>query len=186
MNTKEIEKLIVKFYEGETSLDEEKALRAFFAGGEVPEHLQEHRGMFGFFEKERSAEIMNETFDDALFARLEHSEGRVVGMSGGRTRNIYIASVAAAAVLLIAVALTFVFRTERTASYSKSDEMAYANAREALMIVSSNLNRGVSKAMYLKQFDKGMQQMQMLSKFYQYQTIITNPDEAHTKSTTHK
>ena len=186
MNTKEIEKLIGKFYEGETSLAEEQALREYFAGNEIPDHLQEHRRMFGFFEQERSEVIRNEAFDEQLFARLEASEGKVVPMPARRTRIAYVASIAAAAVLLIAVALTFFLRTESTPAFSKSDEMAYANAREALMIVSSNLNRGVSTAMYLKQFDKGMQQMQMLSKFYQYQTIITNPDEAQPKSTTHK
>ena len=34
-----IEELLERYFEGETSAAEEKRIRAFFASGEVPEHL---------------------------------------------------------------------------------------------------------------------------------------------------
>ena len=34
-----IEELLERYFEGETSAAEEKQIRAFFASGEVPEHL---------------------------------------------------------------------------------------------------------------------------------------------------
>ena len=36
-----IEELLERYFEGETSAAEEKRIRAFFASGEVPEHLAE-------------------------------------------------------------------------------------------------------------------------------------------------
>ena len=36
-----IEELLERYFDGETSAAEEKQIRAFFASGEVPEHLAE-------------------------------------------------------------------------------------------------------------------------------------------------
>lgn len=47
-----IEELLNKYFEGETSCDEEKTLRGLFACNEVPEHLQMYRPMFAYFDEE--------------------------------------------------------------------------------------------------------------------------------------
>lgn len=49
----DIEKLLEKYYDGETSLEEERALKQFFQGGQVPEHLQSHAEQFGYFANAR-------------------------------------------------------------------------------------------------------------------------------------
>ena len=49
----DIEKLLEKYYEGETSLEEEKQLRAFFQDDAIPEHLQSHAAQFRFFSDAR-------------------------------------------------------------------------------------------------------------------------------------
>ncbi len=47
-----IEELLNKYFEGETSCEEERELRRFFTEGIVPEHLQKYRALFGFLESE--------------------------------------------------------------------------------------------------------------------------------------
>ena len=49
---KDIETLLNKYFEGETTCEEERRLRRFFAEGLVPEHLEVYRPMFAFFEAE--------------------------------------------------------------------------------------------------------------------------------------
>jgi hypothetical protein len=49
----DIEKLLEKYYDGETSLEEERALKQFFQGEEVPEHLRSHSAQFGYFAQAR-------------------------------------------------------------------------------------------------------------------------------------
>lgn len=49
----DIEKLLEKYYDGETSLEEERALKQFFQSGDVPEHLQSHAAQFGYFARVR-------------------------------------------------------------------------------------------------------------------------------------
>ena len=182
MNTREIEQLIAKFEEGETSLAEEQQLREFFRRGNIPVELVVYKPLFVFFEEEQKVEISNPGFDQALLSKLTGSEGKVVPMAPKRSRLTYIVSLAAAAVILVAIVVTAVMNVNPGAKYNRADQLAYAQAEEALMIVSSNLNCGVSQVRYLQAFDNGMEQVQMLSKFYEYQSLIINPDEAHAPS----
>lgn len=47
-----IEDLLNKYFEGETSADEERRLRTFFASDKVPEHLVIYKPMFAYFDEE--------------------------------------------------------------------------------------------------------------------------------------
>lgn len=48
----DIEALLNKYFEGETSCEEERRLREFFATGDVPEHLLTYQPLFGYFTQE--------------------------------------------------------------------------------------------------------------------------------------
>lgn len=54
---KDIEKLLDKYFEGETTCEEERELRRFFIKGLVPEHLQMYHPMFAFFEAEHAENV---------------------------------------------------------------------------------------------------------------------------------
>ena len=47
-----IEELLERYFEGETSAAEEKQIRAFFASGEVPEHLAAYAPLFAYLDPE--------------------------------------------------------------------------------------------------------------------------------------
>ncbi|MDR6808641.1 hypothetical protein J2Y45_005853 [Dyadobacter sp. BE34] len=66
----DIEKLLEKYYDGETSLEEERALKQFFQHGEVPEHLQSHAAQFGYFANARK-EQPSLTFNHELALMLD-------------------------------------------------------------------------------------------------------------------
>ena len=60
-----IEELLERYFEGETSAAEEKLIRAFFASGEVPEHLAAYAPLFAYFDEEigRNAEARGDKPD---------------------------------------------------------------------------------------------------------------------------
>ncbi len=66
----DIEKLLEKYYDGETSLEEERALKQFFQHGEIPEHLQSHAAQFGYFANARK-EQPSLTFNHDLALMLD-------------------------------------------------------------------------------------------------------------------
>ncbi|MEL5894484.1 hypothetical protein AAE250_13430 [Bacteroides sp. GD17] len=50
-----IDELLNKYFEGETSCEEERELRRFFTEKEVPEHLQVYRPLFAYIDREAKA-----------------------------------------------------------------------------------------------------------------------------------
>lgn len=54
MELSNIEKLLEKYFEGETTISEEKELKVYFTGENVPSHLERYRDLFQYFSKESS------------------------------------------------------------------------------------------------------------------------------------
>lgn len=71
----DIDKLLERYYEGETSLDEEKQLRQFFQQETIPPHLQQHAGQFRYFVDARN-EHPSLAFSNQLAATLNQPETR--------------------------------------------------------------------------------------------------------------
>lgn len=69
----DIEKLLEKYYEGETTLDEEKELRQFFQQETIPAHLLEHAAPFRYFAEART-QHPSATFNNRLVDKLTAPE----------------------------------------------------------------------------------------------------------------
>jgi hypothetical protein len=91
----DIDKLLEKYYDGETSLEEEKELRIFFQQKDIPARLQSHAAQFKFFSETRNAQP-SLTFSSNLAARLEPVQASPV-----RRFTSWIVRIAAGLALLI-------------------------------------------------------------------------------------
>ena len=109
MNTNGIEALLEKFYEGNSSLQEEKMLRDFFRGNDVPPHLKLHQPLFIFYGEEQQNKLNEKDFDQKLTAQFEYEadETPVISIHPVRTRFMYITGIAASILLLIGLFLPF-------------------------------------------------------------------------------
>ena len=56
MNEQKVNELLRRYFEGATSLDEERDLQRYFAGSEIHASLETYRPMFTFFAEERAVE----------------------------------------------------------------------------------------------------------------------------------
>jgi hypothetical protein len=183
MNIKEIEELLDKYYEGETTLEEEKVLKTFFTSGDVPMELSIHKSQFVYFAEASGEKISEWKIDEEVFA--EKVEIPVVSFHSSRNRFYYISGIAATVLLLIGLIFTFnedVIKIPKGNVSSTNPELVFTQTRDILALVSVNLNKGMDKVQYLGKLDEAMQKMQMLSKYYQYQTIIINPDQFEKRS----
>ena len=70
MDFKYIEQLLERYWQCETSLEEEEQLRAFFAGGDVPEHLLRYKDLF-IYQQLQQEEHLGEDFDARVLAEIE-------------------------------------------------------------------------------------------------------------------
>jgi hypothetical protein len=72
---KEIEELLQKYYEGETTVAEEKELQKFFTGGTpIPEHLKADAAPFQYYAQQQEAETDKGLTDGWLFEKIEEQE----------------------------------------------------------------------------------------------------------------
>lgn len=113
-----IEELLNKYFEGETSCDEERELRRFFTRGIVPEHLEMYRPLFAFLEAEKQQ--VQTTIEEAVPKRKTPLRRRILyGLSG----------IAAGLVLLLGVAGTIRHFTPRPENYVIIDGKQYTDAK---------------------------------------------------------
>lgn len=189
MNLKEIEELLEKFYEGKTTLSEERELRELFNGDEIPPQLSENVTLFRYYSQSRKEEINDPEFEERVLSAIR--ETQAIPAFSWKRRFYYITSIAATIIILTGLVITFrndVFK--RSPEMTAKTELAYEQAKSALMMFSTNLNRGLGQVQQLQNFQKGINELQEIqafqkgidkmnkfSIFYQYQPIIINPGD---------
>ena len=76
MDYKYITQLLDRYWAAETSIEEERILRAFFSQTEVPEELKQYRSLFVYEQQEPMADRLGADFD-SRFADLLDDEAPV-------------------------------------------------------------------------------------------------------------
>lgn len=75
MKLDNIEELLQKYYEGETTVAEEKQLQVFFnKTTDLPEHLKAHAAPFRYYAKQQQQQSIRALSDDWLFEKIEQEE----------------------------------------------------------------------------------------------------------------
>ena len=68
MDYKYIEQLLERYWNCETSLEEEQILRAFFSQKDVPAVLLKYRDLFVYEQTETKVDVLGEAFDERMMA----------------------------------------------------------------------------------------------------------------------
>lgn len=128
-----IEKLLDKYWNCETSLEEEEELRLFFTHHkELPPHLVKFREVFEYQKQEKQVKL-NEKFDRQLMKKLQEKIPREL-----RIRR-YLLQVAALLILCLVIReAMFIKKNEDT---EKTPEQALQEVQQALNFVSQQLNK---------------------------------------------
>ncbi len=136
-----IENLLEKYENGETSLKEEQQLKNYFSQETVEPHLEMYKPMFTYF-------LVNQ----------QEQFTKDVPLKTTKVFNYKWISVAAVAVLMFG----FYFKTPIISSY---EEYAYGTFNEpqdalnelsnSLAMISSHFNKGTSTVSYLNEMNKG-------------------------------
>ncbi|MCW3465613.1 hypothetical protein [Chitinophaga nivalis] len=156
MEYSSISALLEKYWEGETSLEEEALLRTFFSSphAELPDDLREAAPLFQYFHSEATKV-------------WEEPVAKVVPLSPFRHWMKY------AAVLLVGIGVGYAVKQQQyqeraVMAAMKADGMedpqqAYAATKKALQLLAKNLHKGTS-------------QMEKLSYFNEATDIVTGKD----------
>lgn len=93
-----IEEVLNRYFEGETSAEEERELRRFFAGENVPAHLSAYRPLFAYFDEEIAAQ-----YDPAeeIWQEVTRATPAVRRFAMSRRSVVYLLSTVAACVVAL-------------------------------------------------------------------------------------
>ncbi|MBW6501045.1 MAG: hypothetical protein K0B05_06575 [Bacteroidales bacterium] len=140
MKNKDVILLLEKYYNGETSEEEESILKEYFSNDNIPEIFREDQEIFEFFLKEKSVMEPSQGFDERLISAIDSQE---YSAGKGRIRRMLITITAIAAGLLILFGTWFFFKQNTGPKDTFSDpEIAYIEAMKVLHNVSYRLNSG--------------------------------------------
>ena len=159
MDYNNIKQILEKYWEGETSLQEENLLHEYFNSDDVVEELKDVQPMFQYFKEEQTTRIENPNFDEVLLAQLEETVVQPMRPVYNRRNRIIRLVASAAAIVLIAFSGLFIYQemdnggqiaeTEKTLQLedlTEEERKAYEQTKAALAFVSAKMNRGTSIA----------------------------------------
>ncbi|TDP60947.1 hypothetical protein [Flavobacterium dankookense] len=136
-----IEKLIEKYFEGETSSAEEKELKDYFSSSDVAQHLEHYQPLFGYFSQ----------------AKQEQFTATIPLHTKKQTKVVWL-SVAASLVVMLAVG---VFAYQGTSEPKHQDlgviedpEIAFRETQKALALISKHVNTGIESVNYLSEYEQ--------------------------------
>lgn len=170
-----ISTLLEKYWESETTLEEESQLTDFFTQSEVPAEFQAFQFLF-LAKAEATEPVLSKDFDLNILTmiaeeNLMQSESKVVQMQPNNEKNEirrlrWFAGIAASIALLLAAYIFIPKANEQNTIVEKklTEEeknqalKSYKQAKAALFFVSAKMNQGTQKAAEgmnkVKNFDK--------------------------------
>jgi len=164
MNSQRIEKLLERYYNGETSLQEDREIKEFFRSGNVPAHLLSVKPQFNTFIGESGEALAEDDFDSEILNKIEAGNVAYIRI---RKKTIIFSAIAAAATILILITMFTRFNpfTSTIEDTLSDPAVAYNEAKKILLYVSGNFNKGTEKLQPLSSFDQGVAEMEKLRLF---------------------
>jgi hypothetical protein len=148
MELDRIEGLLDKYWAGETSLEEEKTLRHYFATEQVPEHLEPVAALFKLYAEEGARTLTEVSFEAKVMEKIP-------GNGAGKIRPLLMQSMKIAAGLALVITAGYLIWKEpapqaadtpvvATAEDDTFEDpiQAFEETKKALLLLSSNIGRG--------------------------------------------
>jgi len=160
MDSNEIKQLLEKYWNCETSLEEEQQLKEYFRGNNIPESFKETSELFRYFEAQKK-DSLNHGFDGEVMKRIkeERPQGKVVKMM------FNVARIAAGVVVVVAA--TYFVRQEIRKSYppeiadTYSDpKLAFEETKKALMMISKGFGKAQRETRRINLLNEAEQKIQ--------------------------
>jgi hypothetical protein len=164
MDSKQLEQLLEKYWNCETSLEEEKQLREYFRGS-VPENLKETADLFRYFEAQQSHSVEEADFDAVVRKKIKQQQPQ------GKSVSMIFNFARIAAGLLVVITAAYFVRQEVRKAYppeivdTYSDpKLALEETKKALMMISKSFNKAQKEAGKLKAFNEAEEKLQKQGK----------------------
>jgi hypothetical protein len=160
MDSNNIKALLEKYWNCETSLEEEQQLKEYFRAREIPEQLKETAVLFQYFDEHKKKNLTDSGFDHEVMTKVKsRKEGKVT--------KLFYNSLRIAAGIAVLVVATFLVRNEirKTSPVPAEDtyddpKLAFEETKKALMMISKSFGTAQDKAKKINMFNEAQKSVQ--------------------------
>lgn len=164
MDSNRIEDLLSKYWNCETSLEEEQQLREYFKGGDIPEQWKETAALFRYFEENKKKTLNDVAFDAAVIQNAQpQKKGKLV-------KIFYNTMRIAAGVAVLVMAVWFVRKEVRETTPQEvvdtydDPQLAFEETKKALLMISKSFGTAETQAKKLNMFNEAQEEIQKKDK----------------------
>ncbi len=155
MKREELKKLLEKYYDGDTSGEEEENLKNYFSGDNVLPEYKAEIEIFSYYAGSESTPVPSVDFEDRILKGIDDLEKKQRSIS---LRKRYITVFSAAAAILLLIGSYFIFFNQEVQEDTFSDpQLAYAETMRILNEVSVKLNKGTEALKPLSKMQNAME-----------------------------
>ncbi|MFZ6011511.1 MAG: hypothetical protein ACOYXT_14270 [Bacteroidota bacterium] len=160
MDSKRIDELLNKYWNCETSLEEEQQLREYFRGQDIPESLKETAALFRYFDDHKKKSLNDVSFDRQVLEKVKPPKGRMVKMI------LYNSMRIAAGVAVLVVAFFFVRNEVRKSTPQEmvdtydDPKLAFEETKKALQMISKSFGTAEEQAKKINLFNEAKEEVQ--------------------------
>jgi len=169
MDLKKIKALLEKFYNGESTLEEEKILREYFNSDNVAREFAADKDIFEYQTQEINGLEQIPDLSDEIW-------GKISGDKNHKTlkyRSINYVFLRIAAGIIIILGLFAILKDQNMLNYQKTQytdtyqnpEQAYEQTKATLLYVSALLNKGTNHLEPINKLEEGTKELQKLKTF---------------------
>lgn len=139
-----VKTILEKYWNGESTLEEERILRDYFQQETIDPTLEKYRGLFNFYTTQKSVEMTKGIETESLVEKKIEAEKP-------KTKIRFLIRMAAAVAIFVGL---FAFYNNLNTNQQKTivwedtyetEEEALAKAKEVLLLVSRKMNKGTDK-----------------------------------------
>lgn len=160
MDSNRIDELLNKYWNCETSLEEEQQLREYFTGNDIPEQWKETSTLFRYFDEHKKKGIHDVSFDRQVLEKVKTpKQGKMV--------RIFYNSMRIAAGVAVLMVATWLVRNEvrQTTPQEVVDtyddpKLAFEETKKALMMISKSFGTAEEKAKKINLFNEAQEEVQ--------------------------
>jgi hypothetical protein len=160
MDSNKIDALLQKYWNCETSLEEEQQLRDYFKSGNIPEQQKETAALFRYFELQKKKSLSDVSFDAKVLSKTGKAGKDVFMKVAYNTMRI------AAGVAVLLVAMWFIRNEVRKdtpqAMVDTYDDpkLALEETKKALLMISKGFGRAQKETKKINMFNEAKEEIQ--------------------------
>jgi hypothetical protein len=168
MDTNLIKNLLAKYFEGNTTLEEEKVLLTYFTQESIIDtDLLPLKNQFMIFQTGKDFKFDVLSLKSKIAGQIDDLNQQIKTVP--KRLTIYRFLIAASIALMIGIAAVFVYQTKNNnvKDTFTDPQLAYNETQNALLYVSHKMNKGIEPLANMSKFNTGTENLKSLEKMDQ-------------------